>query len=377
MRGYGITKWFPNTINKINSKTVLTDKDGNRYDIYSDNKGKYYYGLDGKYEEITNKNVLQDILDNKEIDYTTEQATKVDPPAPIFKDPKSTEDTEEDTSSSNTSSSTTGSSTAGSGVPSYKAPSTSAREKLLENQLNNYKAELDALKEQLKPRSAQEMAKIYGVDYNLNNILADYNKQTNEYYGDAIAKQTEYRNDFARDNALYYDKLINEYLDSYKNTAATNTNKGIRTANALSNVINANNINATNDYGMLQSINNLDEAKKAELANNPYLAEQQYNKLGTYLSNLSANLNTSDVKQYVDSLDAYSNLYSGSRQYQNYLAQAAQSKYSGLANAAKYNASATGDNSLAKIYENYFNLTRDNRKDAASAFVNTINPTYK
>ena len=39
--------------------------------------------------------------------------------------------------------------------------------------------------------------------------------------------------------------------------------------------------------------------------------------------------------------------------------------------------SATGDSSLAKIYENYFNLTRGNRKDAANAFVNTINPTYK
>ena len=374
MRGYGITKWFPNTINKINSKTVLTDKDGNRYDIYSDNKGKYYYEHNGKYEEITNKNVLQDILDDREIDYTTEQATKVDPPAPIFKDPSGTkvpEEPKKETTKPTTSCSTN------TGVPSYTAPSPSKREQLLESQLNDYKAELDALKEQLKPRSAQEMAKIYGVDYNLDNILADYNKQTNEYYNDAIAKQTEYRNDFARDNALFYDKLINEYLDSYKNTAATNTNKGIRTANALSNAINANNVNAANDYGMLQSINNLGEAKKAELANNPYLAEQQYNKLGTYLSNLSANINTSDVKQYVDSLDAYSNLYSGSRQYQNYLAQAAQSKYSGLANAAKYNASATGDSSLAKIYENYFNLTRGNRKDAANAFVNTINPTYK
>ena len=375
MRGYGITKWFPNTINKINSKTVLTDKDGNRYDIYSDNKGKYYYELNGKYEEITNKNVLQDILDDREIDYTTEQATKVDPPAPIFKDPSGTKVPEEPKKETTTKPTTSGSTNTG--VPSYTAPSPSKREQLLESQLNDYKAELDALKEQLKPRSAQEMAKIYGVDYNLDNILADYNKQTNEYYNDAIAKQTEYRNDFARDNALFYDKLINEYLDSYKNTAATNTNKGIRTANALSNAINANNVNAANDYGMLQSINNLGEAKKAELANNPYLAEQQYNKLGTYLSNLSANINTSDVKQYVDSLDAYSNLYSGSRQYQNYLAQAAQSKYSGLANAAKYNASATGDSSLAKIYENYFNLTRGNRKDAANAFVNTINPTYK
>ena len=375
MRGYGITKWFPNTINKINSKTVLTDKDGNRYDIYSDNKGKYYYELNGKYEEITNKNVLQDILDDREIDYTTEQATKVDPPAPIFKDPSGTKVPEEPKKETTTKPTTSGSTNTG--VPSYTAPSPSKREQLLESQLNDYKAELDALKEQLKPRSAQEMAKIYGVDYNLDNILADYNKQTNEYYNDAIAKQTEYRNDFARDNALFYDRLINEYLDSYKNTAATNTNKGIRTANALSNAINANNVNAANDYGMLQSINNLGEAKKAELANNPYLAEQQYNKLGTYLSNLSANINTSDVKQYVDSLDAYSNLYSGSRQYQNYLAQAAQSKYSGLANAAKYNASGTGDSSLAKIYENYFNLTRGNRKDAANAFVNTINPTYK
>lgn len=364
---------YYNKYNKTNTKTVLTDKDGKRYDIYNDHNGKYYYKIDGKYKEIINKNVLQDILDNKEVDYTTEQALKE------AEDTTTTNTTTEDTNNTteDTSTSTSDSGGVSSGVPSYTAPKTSVREKLLENQLNDYKSELEALKEQLKPRSAQEMANIYGVDYNLDNILADYNKQTNDYYNSAVAKQTEYRNDFTRDNALYYDKLINEYLDSYKNTAATNTNKGIRTANALSNAINANNTNATNDYGMLQSINNLGEARKAELANNPYLAEQQYNKLGTYLSNLSANLNTSDVKQYVDTLDAYSNAYAGSRQYQNYLAQAAQSKYSGLANAAKYNASATGDTSLAKIYENYFNLTRGNRKDAASAFTNTINPTYK
>lgn len=376
MKGYGITNWFPNTINKMNTKTIITDKDGNLYDIYDAGNGKYYYGLNGKYEEIVNKDVIQDILNNKAIDYTPEQATKVLPSAPIFKDPSSTKVPEEPKKENTTTTKPTTSGSTNTGVPSYTAPSPSKREQLLESQLNDTKAELDALKEQLKPRSAQEMAKIYGVDYNLDNILADYNKQTNEYYDDAIAKQIDYRNDFARDNALFYDRLINEYLDSYKNTAATSANKGIRTANALSNAINANNVNAANDYGMLQSINNLGEAKKAELANNPYLAEQQYNKLGTYLSNLSANLNTSDVKQYVDSLDAYSNTYSGSRQYQNYLAQAAQNKYSGLANAAKYNASATGDTSLAKIYENYFNLTRNNRKDAANAFINTINPTY-
>lgn len=229
-----------------------------------------------------------------------------------------------------------------------------------------YDKKIDKL-EQPKVYSAQELADIYGLDYNEQNILNDYNKSTNEYYDEAVKAQNDLRTQYAKNNARYVDQIADSYIDSYANAAPTAVGKGSLAANALSTQLNAAQLNAANDYGMMQSVNNLEEARKAELKENPNLAKQYYNSIGAYLSGLSSDLNKSDVKQYIDQLDAYSQMYAADRSYQSYLAQANAAKYAGLANAAATNAAAASNrsNSFDKLW-NYFYTSRGGDSNYAS-----------
>lgn len=227
--------------------------------------------------------------------------------------------------------------------------------------------------EQPKVYSAKELADIYGIDYNEQNILNDYNKSTNEYYDEAVKAQNDLRTQYAKNNARYVDQIADSYIDSYANAAPTAVGKGSLAANALSTQLNAVQLNAANDYGMMQSVNNLEEARKAELKENPNLAKQYYNNIGTYLSGLSADLNKSDVKQYVDQLDAYSQMYAADRSYQSYLAQANAAKYAGLANAAVTNAAtAANRNKFDQLWNYFYTSSGGDSKYASNAVANLL-----
>ncbi len=235
--------------------------------------------------------------------------------------------------------------------------------------LNDLYRQLEELK---KPRvmSADELAEIYGWDYNLDNIRADFDEKTRKYYDDLIAKQEQYRTDYVADNARFDRRIYNDYVDSYRNAAQTRTGNALRSANLLSSMINADQLNSENDYGMLKSVNNLRAAQQAEYANNPYLAEEAYNTLGTYASQLSANLNASDVQQYADKLTALANMYSAERQYQGYLAQGAAQKYAGLANAAATNAQSNALSTLDNYYNYYKTLNSQLNSTNANYYAN-------
>ena len=201
----------------------------------------------------------------------------------------------------------------------------------------------------------------------------DYNTKTNEYYNSAINEQNKLRNDYLRNNTQYADRLIQEYIDSYANAAPTAVSNAALAANALTTELNANAVNAANDYGMLQSVNALAKARDAELVTNKQLAKDYYNSLGTYLSTLTANKNTSDVKQYVDTLDSYSDMYSSARATQAALAKANSTKYAGLANAAATTATGSGTNSLLKqLYDLYLQTTAGNKTTAANKFASDV-----
>lgn len=317
--------------NNKNKTTKLKTKvyvNGKEYDVYKSG-GKYFYDTGTSSVLIPDKYV-DTIAKNKawSVDISEKKSTTTN-------------------TNTNTNTNTGGS---GGGTPSYSSGGYTNN-----SYVNDLLQRIYEL-EHPKVYSAQELADIYGIDYNEQNILNDYNKATNEYYDNAVAEQDALRTQYARNNAQYLNQVTNSYLDSYKNAAPTAVGKGSLAANALTTELNAGSTNATNDYGMAQSINTLEKARKAELANNSNLAKQYYNRIGTYLSGLSADLNASDVQQYVDQLNAYSTMYAADRSYQGYLAQAAASKYSGLANAAQSNAynSANNYNAFESLW-NYFN----------------------
>lgn len=351
----GLADWFTMAAEKDNPEAYLKNTAGIETRLYQISP-KYLTGsstggaddiIRNEYTGTALQNTVPGVRDSELKNQNTTQATPAPTPAP--------------TPESNTTPSTPNIST-GVSTPnvnnSYKPKTTTTTNTTTDTAYDKLKAEFDAYKESLKPIGAAEAAKLYGIDYNEANILKDYNDSTNEYYDNAVKAQNDLRTQYARNNTQYVNQIADAYIDSYRNAAPTATGKGTLAANALSTQLQADSINAANDYGMMQSVNTLNEARAAELKNNPQAAKDYYNKIGTYLSGLSATKNASDVKQYVDQLDAYSQMYAADRSYQSYLAQANAAKYAGLANASATNASSAASNSAWNQIYNYYLTTR-------------------
>lgn len=230
-----------------------------------------------------------------------------------------------------------------------------------------------------KVYSAQELADFYGISdlYNEANWLRDYNKKTNDYYDAALETQRDLRDDYAANNADQYRRTVEDYVDAYRNAAQTSNTRGTVAANTLSTMLGSGQNYAEDDYNLLQTENYLEEMRKADLANNPWLARQQYNNIGTYLSSLSAQKNASDVKQYVDTLDAYGQMYAADRAAQGLANQGIASKYNGLAQAQAVNAQTAANSYAAnsqwnKMYNYYLSVYGGDTKKASSAVTNNI-----
>lgn len=220
---------------------------------------------------------------------------------------------------------------------------------------------------------ADAVARANGIDYNLANILADYNQRTNDYYDAATAEYNADRNRYVQASNNYANRIMDEYLDSYANAAATAAGRGATAASALMTDLNTQSVNTANDQGMLQTVNNLNESRKAELVKNKYLAEQYYNDLGTYLSQVSTAQYGADVNKYVKAMDAYAQEYAADRALAESQARAASTKYAGLANASAYKSSqANSTSAWDRLYNYYLVRYNGNEKMASNAVINNL-----
>lgn len=234
------------------------------------------------------------------------------------------------------------------------------------------------LEEALTPKyyTADELAEMHGVQdlYNEQKWLDDYNAATNKYYDEAVATQQDLRNAYAVNNGKYLDKTLDSYMESYANQAPTATAKGATAANALSTMLGAGQTYADDDYSMLQTENLLEEQRKAELANNPNLARQQYNNIGTMLSTLGTDYYSSAVKEEINRLDAYAQMYASNRAAESLANSGTAAKYNGLLTAAQNNASNAAGNYNSDYYNlwNYYYTTRGNSAKAADNAVSNL-----
>ena len=219
-----------------------------------------------------------------------------------------------------------------------------------------------------KPRvwSNAEAAAHLGLDYDLDKTLSEYNDATNTYYDEALALQDRLRNQYINNVGITATQAAEEYLDSYKNVAQTAANKGALATNLLSMYLNNAYDMAQGDQAYVQTERALEQARQAELANNKQLANEVYNKQGTWLSSWIANKNNSDVNAYKDAMDAYSSVYAANRKAIASQAADVATKYSGLINAAATNAN-TQSNSLANLYKLY-EAAMPNKQQAANSF---------
>lgn len=202
--------------------------------------------------------------------------------------------------------------------------------------------------------SADELAEYYSIQdmYNRDYILNKYNAATNDYYDSAVNEQQLERNKVMQAGTNNYNQLINDYLNNYKYANDTLGRRNTTALNALSTYLGAQDLIGQYDMAMLQSVNQLEKARQAELANNPYLAEQDYNNIGKQLMDWGTTKYTSDVANYVNSLNTLSQYYGAQRNYEAALANAAATRYSGLVNAAAYRATNTNATDALEQYYN-------------------------
>lgn len=221
--------------------------------------------------------------------------------------------------------------------------------------------------------TAQEVADLLKIDYNLNNISKEYSDATNKYYDDLLAEHSANTNQMVRNSYQYLNQLTDAYANSYANAAPTAAGKAARAANMLSMQLNAANTVADSVNGMNQTARLLEKERNKELASGALLAEQYYNTLGTQLSTAAAKKNYADVQSYVAQKKALSDVYAADRTYASGLANAAAAKYTGLVNASATTAASSGNNSLLnQLYSLYLQTAGGNKTTAANKFASDV-----
>lgn len=362
--------WMPDSVKSkqpTKMKTTYMTANGNEYPIWKEaGTGKYYIvDKKGKISYFSNPNAIKLINQNKAWCISKESYEK----------PTTT--TSNNTNKTNTTTTTTTTSTptytGGGGGGGADTPKFDAYIDWLQKKNEELDKRIYEL-EHPKVLTADELAAFHDIDYNEQHILDEYNERTNQYYKDAIDEYYNLRNNLVGQASRNNQRTVNDYLGEWANAAPTAARRGELAANALSAYMNANYGLNAEDYALNQAQNGLRSEWDAELAANPNTARQQYNAMGTTLASLSANLNTSQVKQYIDQLDAYSQMYAANRAVSAAAAQGVASQYAGLANAAATNADASARryDSWEQLYNYYRNAYGIDPRQNSTALTNEI-----
>lgn len=294
------------------------------YDTYKGSDGNYYYKDGSKYVKA-DASMSKTIAANKKICFGTPSSSN-----------KSTtyNQASNNTSSTPTTTTTTSSGGGGGGYSGSRGSGSNSNDNY-EKLLNEYKSLIDELKNP-KVWTADELAEHYGVKdlYNYDRILNMYNDATNKYYTDAIEAQRNINEDAELSNSAYANQMLKKYLNSYNNATPTAVGRGTLAANALSTLLGADIANEEASSNLNDIINSYKEKWDYEKANNATLARSKYDDIGTWLLTQGTNINTSQVQNYINALNAYDTAYSGIRNAQNNLASTAAAAYQQNANAA-------------------------------------------
>lgn len=360
-----------NNYNKIATKTLATDyklstpityKIGDKtYSVYKDTNNDYYY-LDGATLTKVDNEIDLRAMKNAKANASTLVTNNSSQAKPTNKNTNTNLDVDTSTNTINV----------GGGGNPYKDLYDALKEDF--DAKNKRLDEVEAqLAELTRPKTAREIAEELAIDYDEQNLLNMYNEDTNTFYDDMIKAQNETRDQYLRNNSQYVNQLTKDYLDSYKYAAPTAVGKAAKAANVLASNLYASQDNSANDTGMLQSVNALEEARKAELAMNPYTAKDYYTQMGTALANASATRNYADVLQYQNKSNALAQIDAANRAANVYNAQAAATKYSGLAGAQGTTASGAGaDSYLRQLYNLYYNTNGGDKVKTANALYSTL-----
>lgn len=187
--------------NLMNNQRIWTD--GNRYYVWvgnGDYSNGYYYALtQGEYDNSGTPG--NGALDFRTIEASSDFKKNLSNSYSVLGDKSTATAYVYNRPAKNTSSTTSsgGSGGGGKGTAPVSVPNDGSSQLLKE--IKSQLAELT------KIYSADELAERHGIDLNYNNILADYNTKTNEYYDNMIKANNDLRTQYDRNNTVYDNYL--------------------------------------------------------------------------------------------------------------------------------------------------------------------------
>lgn len=152
-------------------------------------------------------------------------------------------------------------------------------------------------------KTADELAKAYGIDYNYDNILNTLMNGVKAQYDLEYAKQADSEGKYYS-NAATAQNTLTDTLDQMRTQAITaGANKGMQSANALSAMLGTSQQFADSATQLAQDRANLAKEYGSSTAKANQTAMDTYNALGQYLSNLARDIYSSDMTGYTSQLD--------------------------------------------------------------------------
>lgn len=194
-----------------------------------------------------------------------------------------------------------------------------------------------------KLMDAATLAKIYGLDYNYNNILATLMKGVNTGYGTRYAEQSAAEDKYYDNAAVTQNTLADTLRQQQSQAIMAGANRGTQAANALSAVLGTSQQFSDSATLLAQDRTALAKEYAASQASTAQKALDTYNTMGQQLADISKNVYSTDTSAYVGELDYNSNVNTSNAQLQ------AQSL------ASKTQWETTLANDITSAYNAYYN----------------------
>jgi hypothetical protein len=206
---------------------------------------------------------------------------------------------------------------------------------------------------------ADTLAKMYGLDYNYNNIYNMMMDNVDKGYESRYADQATAENNYYDDAAAAQNTLLDTLSQQQSQAIATGASRGAQAANALSAVLGLSQNFASGATQLADARAQLSKQKAADVSQAGVNAFNTYNTMGQQLADISKNVYSSDTSRYVGGLD-----YNAAAASSN--AQMAAQK---MASQAQYQSSY--NNNLADILNQYMSgrITLEQAQIAANAQV--------
>lgn len=207
--------------------------------------------------------------------------------------------------------------------------------------------------------SSAELAKLYGLDYNLGNMEATLLDALNAGYDARYAQQDVVEDKYYDNAATAQSTLMDALRQQQSQAVLAGTSKGMQAAQALSAMLGTSQQFAGQATQLAQDRQLMAKEFAADRAKTGVDALNMYNTMGQQLADVSKNVYSSDISKYVGQLD-----YNAS-------AVTANAQLGSQAMAAKSQWETNYANSIANAYRSYYDgqITLEQAKMQADAAV--------